>query len=606
MMFIASYGLQAQVGLTTLGNISLGSTTGTQGNYGTYIGQEAGSNATNPNTTSSYNTFVGFRSGRDIDSGRFNTHVGANAGRANQSGNSNSFFGVNAGLFNISGASNSIFGVNAGYNNDTGNNNSFYGVNSGRENVDGSSNSFYGVNSGYGNADGNSNSFFGVNSGRFSLSGVSNTFIGVNTGYNNKANNNSFFGVNAGFDNINGENNTFLGTASGRFNINGNNNTFVGYAAGYKTLGASNVFIGYGAGYNETGSNKLYIDNSTTAKPLIFGDFATDELTVNGRLSQSFSGNFGAFGNGDKWASLGQSFAPPGVNIPSIYGMINTWGDNTMITGVKSGAHGVVNWSGPSARLDFDFLDNTTNTIQTHMTVTNDGRIGMGTTNPGIFKLYVAGEAFSTVNWTGSDKRYKKEVENIPSALQKVKALDGVTYQFKQKEINNIDFKKASPSKHYGFIAQDLEKVLPELVKKDDAGYYAVNYDGLVPVLVEAIKDLNEKVVDLETKLNNQNKDEFDSGYNNSKYKSIESAIVLKQNIPNPLSDVTKIEYEVPAKISSATLIIFDMNGKEIGNYPVSGKGNIAIDATGLANGTYTYSIIVDGKNLATRKMVVR
>ncbi len=59
----------------------------------------------------------------------------------------------------------------------------------------------------------------------------------------------------------------------------------IGQSAGYLgTTGSNNVMIGYQAGYSETGSNKLYIDNSNTTSPLIYGDFANDELTINGTL----------------------------------------------------------------------------------------------------------------------------------------------------------------------------------------------------------------------------------------------------------------------------------------------------------------------------------
>jgi hypothetical protein len=59
-------------------------------------------------------------------------------------------------------------------------------------------------------------------------------------------------------------------------------NTAIGYGAGYNnTTGIGNVFLGYYTGYNETGSNKLYIDNSATSSPLIYGEFDNDILAVN-------------------------------------------------------------------------------------------------------------------------------------------------------------------------------------------------------------------------------------------------------------------------------------------------------------------------------------
>ena len=63
-------------------------------------------------------------------------------------------------------------------------------------------------------------------------------------------------------------------------------NTSVGFETGANNLtGSGNVFLGYQAGYNETGSNKLYIDNSNTSTPLIYGDFDTDKVTINGDMT---------------------------------------------------------------------------------------------------------------------------------------------------------------------------------------------------------------------------------------------------------------------------------------------------------------------------------
>jgi DUF4097 and DUF4098 domain-containing protein YvlB len=60
----------------------------------------------------------------------------------------------------------------------------------------------------------------------------------------------------------------------------------IGDQAGYtNATGNGNVFIGYSAGYNEAGSNKLYISNSNTSTPLIYGDFSTPALTINGSLT---------------------------------------------------------------------------------------------------------------------------------------------------------------------------------------------------------------------------------------------------------------------------------------------------------------------------------
>jgi hypothetical protein len=96
---------------------------------------------------------------------------------------------------------------------------------------------------------------------------------------------NTYYGDNAGGFNTTGSNNTMLGTVAGQFNDGGSNNTMVGGYAGRSNLtGSGNVFLGFGAGENETGSNKLYIDNSSTASPLIYGDFNSNILGFNGNV----------------------------------------------------------------------------------------------------------------------------------------------------------------------------------------------------------------------------------------------------------------------------------------------------------------------------------
>ncbi len=148
---------------------------------------------------------------------------------------------------------------------------------------------------------GNTNSYFGYQSGFFS-NGIENTFLGYRSGYSNSGNQNTFLGYQSGRNNTTGIGNTFLGRTSGLDNTSGNNNTFLGVNSGHNNTigdnntylgrnsgnfnqtGSGNVFVGYRAGYNEMGSDLLYIDNSDTSEPLIWGDFATDVLQFNGSV----------------------------------------------------------------------------------------------------------------------------------------------------------------------------------------------------------------------------------------------------------------------------------------------------------------------------------
>lgn len=94
--------------------------------------------------------------------------------------------------------------------------------------------------------------------------------------------NKTFLGIDAGAS-ATGVNNVFLGHSAGYENLTGGTNTFVGKSAGYSNLGSGNVFLGYQGGYFETGSNKLYIENSSANKfnSLIWGDFENDSLRLN-------------------------------------------------------------------------------------------------------------------------------------------------------------------------------------------------------------------------------------------------------------------------------------------------------------------------------------
>jgi len=122
-----------------------------------------------------------------------------------------------------------------------------------------------------------------TNYGTYSgISGNSSTFIGYNAGKANTAIRNTFIGHNSGMATTTGKHNAFLGSFTGRFNTTGSFNLFVGNQAGYKNkTGSNNIFLGHKAGYSETGSNKLYIDNTDTTTPLIYGDFNTKQLGIN-------------------------------------------------------------------------------------------------------------------------------------------------------------------------------------------------------------------------------------------------------------------------------------------------------------------------------------
>ncbi len=268
----------------------------TSGSMNTFLGENAGFF----NRTGTQNTFLGQGAGQQNVSGVFNTFVGAEAGQATTSGGENTFLGQAAGSKNTTGNNNTFVGQAAGRETTTGGENTFIGFQSGLVNTTGRRNTFLGSLTGISNTTGTENTFFGYEAGFNNTSGIRNVFIGNRAGKaNTVGNENMFLGAQAGVQNIDGERNTYLGyeagsngTSSsrnlfmgyraGKFNSSGGRNVFLGYEAGFRSVeGTSNVFIGYHAGYFETGSNKLYIEPTTSSNPLIYGDFSLNVVGIN-------------------------------------------------------------------------------------------------------------------------------------------------------------------------------------------------------------------------------------------------------------------------------------------------------------------------------------
>lgn len=122
------------------------------------------------------------------------------------------------------------------------------------------------------------------------------------------------------------------------------------------------------------------------------------------------------------------------------------------------------------------------------------GNVGIGTSSPAA-KLHVAGSILATGSITPSDLRYKNNVRPISNALSKLQLLNGVTYRMNTTTFPEWQF---DTTMQYGLIAQDVEKVFPELVKKIDAkGYKGLDYVKLVPILIEAIKEQQQQINEL-------------------------------------------------------------------------------------------------------------
>jgi hypothetical protein len=130
------------------------------------------------------------------------------------------------------------------------------------------------------------------------------------------------------------------------------------------------------------------------------------------------------------------------------------------------------------------------------MRITAAGNVGIGTATPA-YALDVNGVIRGS-NVSPSDIRWKKNIEPISNAMSLVQGLQGVRFDWRSDEFAE---KKFPEGRQVGLIAQDIEKVVPEVVTTDFAGYKAISYDKLTAVLVEAIKEQQAEIKELKNEI---------------------------------------------------------------------------------------------------------
>lgn len=243
------------------------------------------------------------------------------------------------------------------------------------------------------------------------------------------------------------------------------------------------------------------------------------------------------------------------------------------------------------------------------------------------YSLYVEGDSYTTGSWVGSDIQLKKNISvlNSTEMLAKIKSIDGKKYEFKSsKEIKEIanqsksgieknDFETRLPEGiRYGFIAQEVESVFPELVKTDSiTKLKAIDYDGMIPVLLSCIKEQQNKIEALEASVNELTSTPKQNAQKriitSSKTTETDLGNTLYQNAPNPFSQSTVIEYYVKESVKDARICIYNMNGSQLKSIKITENeaGSITINSRDLKAGMYLYSLIADGNLVDTKRMVL-
>jgi Chaperone of endosialidase/Secretion system C-terminal sorting domain len=251
--------------------------------------------------------------------------------------------------------------------------------------------------------------------------------------------------------------------------------------------------------------------------------------------------------------------------------------------------------------------------IQTHSTKGNGVEASTG--NSSYYAGYFNGTVFTTGTYQGSDEKLKQNIRDFTGAMSIINALHPKQYQFKKD--GNYSLMNFPKGDHYGLIAQEVEKVLPNLVKEtkfdtriakhteteksspgDEVNFKALDYTELIPILIKAVQEQQTEIDELKQK-------SFSSGSTAQNVVSLSNAL-LEQNVPNPLTNNTSIRYTIPAG-SKAQLTIIDNNGNTIKQIPLNGdsKGIVNIETSAFSAGMYLYTLMVDGKKIATKKMVI-
>ncbi|MDD4236611.1 MAG: tail fiber domain-containing protein [Bacteroidales bacterium] len=229
------------------------------------------------------------------------------------------------------------------------------------------------------------------------------------------------------------------------------------------------------------------------------------------------------------------------------------------------------------------------------------------------FIIYGDGDTWAYDYTKLSDISLKENIEAIDSPLEKVLQLNGIYYTYKvpvlsEDALPNTVISDEIPKRYMGFIAQEVEETVPEVVNTNENGIKGIAYQDLVALLVEAIKELEAQLTTLRYEVDNccnsiepQNKNQDTNGNKGN----IEDCYLL-QNQPNPFNSVTVISYFVPIENASASMLFFDMNGKLIltKNLDINAD-SLRISSGELMPGMYFYTLIVNSVEVDTKKMIL-
>lgn len=573
----------------TLGRANVAMGTGASqfftGNNSVALGYNALRGALNTNTGDN-NIAIGSSVFSNNTTGNNNVAVGTEAMQFNQTGVFSVAIGTNALQYNVSGANNTAVGVSSLQNNINTSVNSAFGVNALRNlNATGTaSNEAYNSAFGYG------------------------TLATLTTGVNN-----SGFGHGNLFQLAVGDSNTSIGMGALSALQFGNNNVGIGHNAmvpgGAGLAGSPNdnklsiQNIIYGVNMNNNNSSAVSIGVATGPVGVAAGG-----LLPAGSLAKLHVGG-----------TLRIATVPTGTNAGNNFLFVDAQG----VVGRAPVPTGLANCS----NVNFVPVTNNTNGNMTCSQIFDNGTsVGinqtsgfgytslagfqLGTSIPpssGNYRLAVNGVLAAQAFFATSDSRFKEAVEPVKNAMSLIRELRPVSYNWRTKEFAERNF---SQQRQIGFLAQEVAKVIPMAVVKNDDGYYSMNYTTIIPILTEGIKEQQAIIDEQKVQLANlqQKLEELTSKVN----QLVPGQVLVKEDYlkisPNPVTQTSTVTYQLPDAASRAYIGVFDLQGKLLNSFaiPASNKsGSIQLSRSSLPAGMYIISLVSNGSEIQARKIII-
>lgn len=417
--------------------------------------------------------------------------------------------------------------------------------------------------------------------------------------------------------------------------------------------GASNNL--YALAITATGKSGIIVTGATTSPVLTAAKNGIGSaISITNNTTGSFAPIIYAAASGSADGVQGTTATGYGVRgqSSSSIGVVGTSGSFYGVYGSSTSNYGVygVTSSGRAAvygRSDnkLGVLGESVNYTGGWFASTNNNALWAKTssTTAGVYAGVFEGKVYTFGTYVTSDGNLKQDVKDVTGGLEAIMKLKPKNYQYKHDE--KFTAMNLPQGIHYGFIAQELEEVMPWAVEasKHETGpnlpqaatildgegrvqpsaaaedkhemitIKAINYTEIIPVAVKAIQEQQETISALKETVAAQQKqidklNELVSKLTGQPVAISVSSAYLEQNAPNPpKGNNTRIGYFIPENASQSVLVLFDASGKKLKEVRLAqtGHGFITLATHSLDQGTYSYSLLVDGRVADTKKLVI-